>query len=122
MRELAIAETLLDEVMTLVRDWEFTRVTGIEIAAGEAAGADPDALGRILNDLSRGTPAEGARIRIIPERLRVFCSECLDTFPAAVEGDPCPICGRAGTDVITGLDVMLVDLVGEREPAGAVRS
>ena len=115
MHELTIAEALLDEVMTLVNDQGFSRVTEIEIAVGEAAPANPAALGRVLTELCAGTSAENAEIRIIPEKLRYFCDDCSHTFPASDADPRCPLCEGDACELIAGRDVMLVNLVGEQE-------
>ena len=118
MRELTIAESLLAEVMTLVHDRAFTRVTEIEIVVGEATRVDPTALSRALTNLCRDTPAARARILVLPEKIRAMCADCAHIFRAHGDETSCPRCGYTGIEVITGRDVMLANVVGKKGRVG----
>ena len=111
MHELAIAEQIVDVVMTQVEAHNVERVTCVRIQVGDAMGVVSDSLSFSFEMIASYTPElEGARLVIdrIPHRAR--CRECKQDFTVQQFIVQCPICERWEADVISGTEFSILDM------------
>lgn len=110
MHELAICQALLDKVEEIARQRSAVRVTQVRVAIGPLSGVEPHLLVQAYALASAGTVADGARLAIVETPLRVRCRSCDAETAASVNRLVCGVCGDWHTDVISGDDMVLLQL------------
>ncbi len=83
------------------------RLTRLTIVVGEASGHDPHHIQEHFTEASRGTPAEGATLDFVHERLTARCANCGSAFSTADLALCCNHCGSAELIITGGNDVRL---------------
>jgi hydrogenase nickel incorporation protein HypA/HybF len=66
MHEAGVADRILEAVLAHAALAGASRVTLVELEAGEACGVSDEAVAFHWSEVARGTPADGAALRIIP--------------------------------------------------------
>ena len=66
MHELALARTLVEEILQVVERERLEHVSRVVVELGTAAGVEPDALSLGFEVAARSTRAEGATLEIEP--------------------------------------------------------
>jgi hydrogenase nickel incorporation protein HypA/HybF len=66
MHELALARTLVDEILQVVERERLRRVSRVVLELGTAAGVEVDALSLGFEVAARSSPVEGAALEIEP--------------------------------------------------------
>lgn len=94
MHELAITEGILSVVLEAAQASGARRVLAVDLVVGALTGFVDDSIRLYFDLLSRGTPAEGAILRIRREPGRGRCGTCGAEFPVEPPLIPaCPSCG-----------------------------
>ena len=98
MHELAIAQSMLDLVVTEARQ---RRVSAINLMVGELLSVAEEPIRFCFEIVSKGTLAEGATLALtkVPAVLR--CKNCLCEFGLESHG-LCPACGKSSGELIRG--------------------
>lgn len=108
MHEFAAIRALVHDACAQLSTGE--RVTRLTIVVGEASGHDEQHLRAHFDEACRGTPAEGATLQFVSEKLTARCSHCGAEF--APEGLllACSHCG--GTELaISGVETIRVKAI-----------
>lgn len=105
MHELSVTESLLQVVLRHAGAGGAVRVVSVSVRIGALSDLVNEWMQRYFDYLSKGTIAEGARIRIerIPVTFR--CDACGDRFPAdprSREAIRCPRCASEALTLATG--------------------
>jgi hydrogenase nickel incorporation protein HypA/HybF len=111
MHEVALAEGVLHIVMDAARTNAAVRVHTVWVELGALAHVEPDALAFCFDAVTRGSVAEGAKLKIARTAGAAWCMPCGDRFPLARLGDACPQCGSYQLQVVAG-DEMRVKEIG----------
>ncbi len=112
MHELGMARDLFKVILDRAAELKLSRITRIVITAGEASGIDPEFLLHSFEDhIFPGTPAEGCRVEILPEKVAVVCGECAGEIPGD-EVFACRACGSDNFVIAGGKDVAVKDVEG----------
>lgn len=111
MHEMSIAEGIIDIVETTARNNDVSRVKAVRISVGKLAGVDIPSLEFAWTSVTRGGPAEGARLDIERPDGQAWCLDCAKTIPLEKFGDPCPTCGGYHLTATGGTDMRVVDIV-----------
>lgn len=119
MHELAIAQAIAEGVSEHAAACQATRVTGVRLRIGEAAGIMPEALRSSFELVASDDPVlAGAQlsIDIVPHRAR--CRRCGGEFAVVNFIAQCPACAVWDTDVLSGTELELREMEFEsrREP------
>lgn len=94
MHEMATARRLVAEALDRMRDDNRDHVSDVEVVLGSAARLSADAVREHFELAARGTPAEGAAVRITREPSRYWCFDCMYEFSSRAHGSgACPRCG-----------------------------
>lgn len=94
MHELTITQGILSVVLEAAEAARARRVLTIDLTVGALTGYAEDPIRFYFDLLSRGTPAEGAILRIRREPGQGHCQTCGATFPVEPPLSPaCPVCG-----------------------------
>jgi len=115
MRAINITQTLIDKANYQAHATQSKRVTMIHIALGEISELDPTSLQTHWNELSKGTPAEHARLyfRLIPAEVQ--CMACFQKYHPIDKKIACPYCGSVGAKILTGEECHLESIETEHQ-------
>lgn len=112
MHDVTAAQTIAYTVLEAAQEREAERVERINLALGAMTMLDPDQLEFWLEQILRGTIAEGAEIQIEQLALQVRCGACGYEGEIEVPEDPiyhlmpfvpaCPGCGSEELEVLSG--------------------
>lgn len=125
MHELAVTESLLEVSLRHARAAGAVRVTDVYLVIGRLSSVVDDSVQFYWDIVSRGTPAEGARLhfRRVPVEMR--CLACDVGYRPDGDDLGCPTCGGVQVRVVAGDEFQLeaIDVDDEATPgvgAGAV--
>ena len=76
MHELAVTEHILDIALKAAKEQNAVRIRSIRLCLGPFAGIVPECVQMYLDVLAKGTPAEGAKIKVTTVPLKVRCRDC----------------------------------------------
>jgi len=112
MHDVTAAQRIASTVLQAAREQEAERVERVEIALGAMTMIDSEQLEFWLEQIFRGTVAEGAEVAIEQLPLRVRCTECGYEGSVEVPDDPiyhlmafapdCPECASDELAVLGG--------------------
>jgi hydrogenase nickel incorporation protein HypA/HybF len=106
VHELGVANEILDVALSEANRQAAKKVTSIRLRVGVLRAIEPENLSFLFEHLARGTQAEGARLEIVEEPIRIECAACgvSETRSFTLE---CPRC--KGSDVsLTGGDSLSI--------------
>ncbi|HON59684.1 MAG TPA: hydrogenase maturation nickel metallochaperone HypA [Smithella sp.] len=98
MHELPITEEILKIVLRHARSNGVAKVLSITLQIGKLSDLEDEWLQRYFDYLSKGTAAEGARLKIERMPLKFHCNACghsYETQTADLGNLICPNCGEA---------------------------
>jgi hydrogenase nickel incorporation protein HypA/HybF len=110
LHELGVASEILDVALSEAnRRYVGKRVTSIRLRVGVLRAIEPENLSFLFGNLARGTPADGARLEIEEEPIRVECEACgvLESRAFACE---CPRCKGANVSMSGGDSLSILSL------------
>jgi hydrogenase nickel incorporation protein HypA/HybF len=114
MHELAICQSLMDQVESIAREREAQSVTSIVIGMGPLAGVEVQLLKNAYPIASAGTVAEDAELVIEILPIKVRCSQCGSETDALPNKLTCKQCGDWRTTLISGDEMMLMSVELEK--------
>jgi len=101
MHELPITESILKIVLKHAETNNVRQVMAIHLQVGKLSDLEDEWIQRYFDYLSKGTVAQGAKLKIERTPIMVQCNTCSASYEAEMAklGDlVCPACGgRAGT-------------------------
>lgn len=110
MHELSICQNLLDQVASVAQQYNASSVTQITLRIGPLSGVEPGLLLQAFPLASAGTIAQDAALVVESQPIRVYCSKCHKEGDTAINQLICPYCGDHRTRVISGDELLLVNL------------
>ncbi|NDR56750.1 hydrogenase maturation nickel metallochaperone HypA [Aliiruegeria sabulilitoris] len=113
MHELAICQALIDQVTTVARDNNASRVSGITLEVGPLSGVVPDLLSNAFSIAAAGSVADGASLTIELSPVRVWCKACQAESDAKINRLVCAQCGDWRTELRSGDEMLLRSVVLE---------
>jgi hydrogenase nickel incorporation protein HypA/HybF len=105
MHELAVTQSILDIVVRHALAHGVREVAAVDLAIGALSDLEPEWLQRYFDHLSRGTVAEGARLRVRRAALLFSCDACgvgFDSTREELETACCPVCGGRDARIVSG--------------------
>jgi hydrogenase nickel incorporation protein HypA/HybF len=118
MHELAICQSILQQVLTVARSRNAQRISRITLRIGPLAGVEPELLRAAFPLVAAGTPGEGAMIEIEETSVKVRCQICDSISDVRPNRLLCASCG-AWRATLTSGDEMLLARVELFEGAAA---
>ena len=111
MHELAIAEQIVQVVMTQVESHAIEHVTNVRIQVGEATGVVADSLTFSFEMIASSIPElVGAQLLIDTVPYRAVCRHCHKEFHVKHFIVQCPTCETWDADVISGKEFKVLDM------------
>jgi hydrogenase nickel incorporation protein HypA/HybF len=114
MHELGIAKGVVRTVLSHLPVDLKVSVKRVKVSVGELSAVVPEFLMTWYEVASRGTGAEGSRLVIEKEGVKIGCLDCKTVFSPGRYVPACPECfGRVA--VLSGRDVRVVEIDTEEE-------
>lgn len=105
MHELPITESILKIVLKHAKMNSARKVMAIHLQVGKISDLEDDWIQRYFDYLSKGTLAEGAKLKIERTPIMVQCNACSTSYEAEMArmGDlVCPACGEKSGTLLSG--------------------
>ena len=115
MHELAICQSLMEQVESIAHEREAKCVTSITIGIGPLSGVEFQLLKNAYPIASAGTVAEDAELIIEHLPIKVRCDQCGTESDALPNKLTCKQCGDWRTTLISGDEMMLMSLELEKQ-------
>jgi hydrogenase nickel incorporation protein HypA/HybF len=115
MHELAICQSLMEQVESIANERDAKCVTSITIGIGPLSGVEFQLLKNAYPIASAGTVAEDAELIIEHLPIKVRCNQCGAESDALPNKLTCKQCGDWRTTLISGDEMMLMSLELERQ-------
>ena len=113
MHELALTEGILKIVSAEQKKSGFERVLAIDLKIGEYSGIIPDCIEEYFPLVSKGTAAEGAKLRMDVIPAEFTCTDC-DWSGSMPRGSACcPNCRSTAVRMTSGREFFVNNLVVE---------
>lgn len=112
MHDYHKATDLIEHALLHLAEEGGTKVTKIYLTVGESSGYSADTILMFFQEVSEGTPCEGAEVVVNTTKSMLECPSCHTVFPRVLMQYNCPSCqtegrpSKAGTEVeLTGIEV-----------------
>ncbi len=115
MHELAICQSLMEQVESIADERDAKCVTSITIGIGPLSGVEFQLLKNAYPIASAGTVAEDAELIIEHLPIKVRCNQCGTESDALPNKLTCKQCGDWRTTLISGDEMMLMSLELEKQ-------
>lgn len=114
MRELHSTQVVFNKFLSRLKD--AGRIKSITLAIGEISELDQNIIRQHWSQLSRGTPAEQARLHFRLIQAEVQCMACFSKYHPVDGKIHCPHCGSYGAKVLAGEEFYLESIeLGDEE-------
>jgi hydrogenase nickel incorporation protein HypA/HybF len=113
MHELPITESILKIVLKHAEMNRVRRVMAIHLQVGKLSDLEDDWIQRYFDYLSKGTVAEGAKLKIERTPVVMRCDACSTSYEADIArmGDlVCPACGKNGGTLLSGREYTVKEM------------
>ncbi|MBT8398641.1 MAG: hydrogenase maturation nickel metallochaperone HypA [Gemmatimonadetes bacterium] len=105
MHELPVTKSILGIVLRHAEVQGVKKVHAIDLSIGALSDLEAEWLQSYFDHLSKGTPAEGAELRVHRSQLTFLCEPCSKEFTATreeLETAACPLCGSRDGSIVGG--------------------
>jgi hydrogenase nickel incorporation protein HypA/HybF len=109
VHELGVASEILEVALSESTRHAAKKVTSIRLRVGVLRAIEPENLSFLFEHLARGTLAEGARLEIVEEPIRIECEAC-GVSEARSFTCECPRCKGSGISVTGGDSLSILSL------------
>ncbi len=113
MHELPITESILKIVLKHAEMNNVRKVVTIHLQVGKLSDLEDDWIQRYFDYLSKGTLAEGAKLKIERTPVVMQCNACSTPYEVEKEsiGDlVCPACGEKGSTLLSGREYTIKEM------------
>jgi hydrogenase nickel incorporation protein HypA/HybF len=107
MHELSVAQALVEQIETIVRDQHANFVTSFRVRIGPLSGVVPDLLANAFTLAAAGSTVEHATMELVDAPVRVRCQTCGAESGAALNCLLCGACGDWHTQLVSGDELIL---------------
>lgn len=108
MHELSVCLSLMQQIESIARERDASRVTRITLNIGPLSGVEPDLLRNAYPLAAAGTVAEDAELVMETPDIVVRCSQCDSETTVMPNKLLCGSCGDFRTRVISGDELVLM--------------
>jgi hydrogenase nickel incorporation protein HypA/HybF len=104
MHELSVTQSILDISLEYARNNQARQIVAIQLQIGEVTDFNDEWIQRYFDFVSKGTIAEGAKLRITRTPAKLQCQACSFVFSLdrSTWESQCPSCGSKDTHLIAG--------------------
>ena len=115
MHELSVCRALVTQVEELARREMAQQVGRVQVGVGPLSGVEPQLLLHAYPLVTAGTLAEGSELVVEDRPVRVHCPQCKKDSDASSSCLICTHCGDWRTTLISGDELMLMQVEFVRE-------
>ncbi len=104
MHELSVTQSILEIAVDYAKRNQAARIVEIHLQIGEITDFDDEWIQRYFDFVSKGTIAEGAKLRITRVPAKLQCQACSSVFSLdrSTWNSQCPSCQSKDTQLISG--------------------
>ena len=114
MHEGSIARSIIEYVQELSKKNGINRVERIVVRLGKLHAVVPDALLFFFDIMKKGEDfIEDAVLHLEEEDVVAMCKSCGNQFTVDSRYFVCPRCGSDNTELIQGMDILILSIEGE---------
>lgn len=110
MHELSITQSILNISLQAAAQQNASHIREIRLRMGPFSGVVPECVQMYLDVLAKGTPAEGAKIKVTTVPLEVLCRDCGRESEIERTHIACPHCGSMRLKRLSGKEFMVESL------------
>jgi len=113
MHELPITESILKIVLKHAEGNRVQKVVAIHLQVGKLSDLEDDWIQRYFDYLSKGTVADGAKLKIERTPVLMRCNACsmsYETEIARMADLVCPVCGEKGGTILSGREYTVKEM------------
>ena len=113
MHELPVTESILKVVLKHAEMNRVRQVMAIHLQVGKLSDLEDEWIQRYFDYLSKGTLAQGAKLKIERMPIMIKCDACAASYEADATklGDlVCPSCGEKGGTLLSGREYYIKDM------------
>ena len=113
MHELPITESILKIVLTYAEKNDVRQVMAINLRVGRLSDLEDEWIQRYFDYLSKGTMAEGAKLKIERTPILLQCNLCATSYEVEITNISdavCPSCGQKDSKLISGREYYIKDM------------
>ena len=107
MHELAICQSLVDQLDEIAGDHPDKRITVVHLQIGPLSGVVPELLRDAFPIASAGTAAQDAELQFHQSEIQVHCPSCDRDSVVSSNKLTCAYCGNWQTQLVSGDELML---------------
>lgn len=115
MHELAIANSIVKTVLDEAKRQNLGRVSSVGLRIGLLSDVVPEALEFGFSAITKGTPLEGARLKIENVPVQAECTDCAARFGVKELVFQCPECQSGNIELKQGQELEIVYIEVEDE-------
>jgi hydrogenase nickel incorporation protein HypA/HybF len=116
VHELPVTRSILGIVLRHAEAQGVRKVLTVDLSIGALSDLEAEWIQSYFDTLSRGTVAEGARLRVRRSPLTFRCYGCAGEFTAereALDSAACPVCGSRDASIVSGAGYTVESLEAE---------
>ncbi len=117
MHELAVAQALVEQVDSVIRQHNASSASLIRVRIGPLAGVVPELLASAFPLAAAGSRMEHAELDLVAAPIQVRCQTCGAETEAALNRLICGACGDWHTQVLSGDELLLESVELETAPS-----
>ena len=110
MHELHMAEDVLRRIKEKAAEKGLSKVSSAKVRLGASLVSDLPELKGLLADISKGTVAEGAKIKIELVPVKAACRKCGAAFDPKELRLDCPKCGSTDIGLTSGKELIVEEM------------
>ena len=107
MHELAVAQALVEQVDSVIRQHNASSASLIRVRIGPLAGVVPELLSSAFPLAAAGSRMEHAELDLVAAPIKVRCQTCGAETEAPMNRLICGACGDWHTEVVSGDELLL---------------
>ena len=107
MHELSLVTSLFEVLEEEARKHGAQRVLSVRLRVGAMSGVVPDLLESAFDMYKKGTPAETARLEIVPVPMKLRCPDCGGETAREDTDFSCAGCGSRRVEIVEGRDLFV---------------
>lgn len=113
MHELPITESILNIVINYAEKNAVKKVLVINLRIGRLSDLEDEWIQRYFDYLSKGTVADGAKLKIERTPIKLQCNSCAKIYNVEITNiidTVCPVCGKNDGKMISGREYYIKDM------------
>ncbi len=115
MHEYPVTRRILEVALKTAREKKAYKVNRVNLVIGELSGFIGESIQMYFDILSKGSPAEGAKITVKSIKPKLKCTSCGTHFEREGYSFTCPVCGKEGVLSETGREFYIESIDIETE-------